>query len=108
MTFLIIFSLCINELKIEPNKDASWSLDAGQGVTLESGNYMLHRNDKFYSTTDGSLEIDQVTDDRRGTGKNLFFDIKKNQNFRQSWKILGVRFQIYYARSRSCHKRLHS
>ena len=71
------FSLYINEHKIEPNKDASWSLDAGQGVTLESGNYMLHRNEKYYSTTDGSLQIDQVTDDRRGTGKNWFFDIKK-------------------------------
>ena len=31
---------------------------------------MLHRNGKFYTTTDGTLQIDQVTDDRKGTGKD--------------------------------------
>ena len=58
--FALVCHLAWGRAQIKVEKDASFSIIGTDGFRLDSGTYMLHRGDKTYLTSDGSLKVDFV------------------------------------------------
>ena len=58
MRFLrFLLSLCLCDVKVKINKDASFRIEGENDFYLESGDYMVRANNRTHSTADGSLII---------------------------------------------------
>ena len=96
--FALFCHLAWGRAQIKVEKDASFSIIGTDGFRLDSGTYMLHRGDKTYLTSDGSLKVDFVGIDA-GHDSNGHYE-EFSYNFKTADKDVSMMafIRTYHAR----------
>ena len=96
--FALFCHLAWGRAQIKVEKDASFSIVGTDGFRLDSGTYMLHRGDKTYLTSDGSLKVDFVGLDA-GQDSNGHYE-EFSYNFKTADKDVSMMafIRTYHAR----------
>ena len=98
LIFALFCHLAWGRAQIKVEKDASFSIIGTDGFRLDSGTYMLHRGDKTYLTSDGSLKVDFVGIDA-GHDSNGHYE-EFSYNFKTADKDVSMMafIRTYHAR----------